>query len=81
MFFMYQSGVLKVTDEKRPDPLVRGADPDLHQNVTDPEHWKRCVFFTEDLSSDTDVPELQCIHCGSAFCMEMNCLATVPGAC
>jgi hypothetical protein len=24
-----------------PNPLVivRGADPDLHQNVTDPQHW------------------------------------------
>jgi hypothetical protein len=21
-----------------PDPLVRGADPDPHQNVTDPQH-------------------------------------------
>jgi hypothetical protein len=22
-----------------PDPLIRGADPDPHQNVTDPQHW------------------------------------------
>ncbi len=22
-----------------PDPLVRGSDPDPHQNVTDPQHW------------------------------------------
>jgi hypothetical protein len=35
---IFFAGVLKVTDEKRPDPLVRGADPDLYQNVTDPEH-------------------------------------------
>jgi hypothetical protein len=25
--------------ESDPDPLVRSADPDLHQNVTDAQHW------------------------------------------
>jgi hypothetical protein len=24
-----------------PDPLVRDTDPDLYQNVTDPQHWSR----------------------------------------
>ncbi len=24
--------------ELDPDPLVRGTDPDPHQNVTDPQH-------------------------------------------
>ncbi len=37
-------GILKVTDEKSripdPDPEVTGTDPDLYQNVTDPQHWK-----------------------------------------
>ncbi len=33
--------ILKVTDENQqdPDPLVKGADPDPYQNVTDPQHW------------------------------------------
>jgi hypothetical protein len=30
-----------------PDPLVRGPDPDQHQNDTDPQHWqnKKCFAF------------------------------------
>jgi hypothetical protein len=24
-----------------PDPLVRGLDPDPHQNVMDPQHWSK----------------------------------------
>jgi hypothetical protein len=23
------------------DPLVRGTDPDPHQNVRDPQHWSK----------------------------------------
>ncbi len=45
-------GILKVNDESsririqdsdpnpNPDQLVRGMDPDPHQNVMDPQHWK-----------------------------------------
>ncbi len=25
--------------DPEPNPLVRGAEPDPHQNVTDPQHW------------------------------------------
>jgi hypothetical protein len=28
-----------VDPESDPDPFVRGADPDPHRNVTDPQHW------------------------------------------
>jgi hypothetical protein len=32
-------GILVESDpELDPDPLVRDSDPDLHQNVTDPQH-------------------------------------------
>ncbi len=42
--------VLKVTNENSmvsesdTDPLVRGADPDPYQNVTDPQHWCELVY-------------------------------------
>jgi hypothetical protein len=48
-------GVPKVTEERIrirswiQDPLVRGTDPDPHQNVTDPkycaEHLEKAVIF------------------------------------
>jgi hypothetical protein len=28
------------------DSLVRGADPDLYQNVTDLEHWETALFLS-----------------------------------
>jgi hypothetical protein len=28
----------KNISDPEPDPLVRGADPDPHRNVTDPQH-------------------------------------------
>ncbi len=53
---------LKMQDtEPDPDTLVRSADPDPYQNVTDPEHWlaapprssvvcRRMIYFWSDLS-------------------------------
>jgi hypothetical protein len=29
-----------------PDPLIRDADPDLHQNVMDPQYWfLMCIVY------------------------------------
>jgi hypothetical protein len=43
---IFFASLIQVTEKKEsdpglepdPDPLVRGTDPDLHPNVTDPQH-------------------------------------------
>ncbi len=45
-------GLLKLEGQRRklqdsePDPLVRGADPDPNQNVTDSQHWYEYLYDT-----------------------------------
>ncbi len=39
------------------DPLVRGADPDLRQNVTDPQHW----FYFKIMSVQSKLMKTQTI--------------------
>jgi hypothetical protein len=34
------------------DPLVRGTDPDTHQNVTDPQHWLLYLFSVRRRGND-----------------------------
>ncbi len=37
-----------------PDPLVRCADPDLHKNVTDPQHCHILQDFLKSISQNVD---------------------------
>jgi hypothetical protein len=37
--------------ESDPDPLVKGADPDPHQNVTDPLHWLKYFRGMQNVTS------------------------------
>jgi hypothetical protein len=41
--------ILKAAElDPDPDPLVRGVDPDPHQNVTDPQHWRKLSLFSQE---------------------------------
>jgi hypothetical protein len=41
----YQANVGDPDPEPDPDPLVRGTDSDPHQNVMDPQHCVKQMWF------------------------------------
>jgi hypothetical protein len=63
----------KSDPELDPYPLVRGTDPDPHQNVTDPQHyiyWHSLIFFlslSRHMKSHSEERPHKCSVCERGF--------------